>query len=256
VIPWLRGVVTVMVAGLVAGACSIQPSTAEARQPKACAVVYSLARCEAMTDVVAADVGKNRDDVTAVAIVPDAPPGGAHLGAGWHVRVRVALRDGSTHDMLMCGGVLREAACVEDPRLELRSALASGYLDVPEGSTPIPAVDASAEHAAAPIVVDSLSIPIDRLGAQDALLGEGSLPNGLWTMGTVEFAEPWPDDLALRDAVVVLELRSLERAGRPFDNGYVHGWRAGLERVRAVLRFDVLWFRPGATLELRNVSVR
>jgi hypothetical protein len=35
----------------------------------------------------------------------------------------------------------------------------------------------------------------------------------------------------------------------------VHGWRKGVERVRAILRFDVLWFRPGATLELRDVSV-
>jgi hypothetical protein len=84
------------VAAVVAGACTPLPTGS--RQPKPCAVVYSVARCQAMTDIVAADVGKNRDDVVSVAIVPDAPPGGAHLGAGWHVRVRLALKDGSTYD--------------------------------------------------------------------------------------------------------------------------------------------------------------
>jgi len=54
---------------------------------------------------------------------------------------------------------------------------------------------------------------------------------------------------------VTLEVRSLEPDGKPFENMYVHGWRDGVERVRAIVRFDVLWFRPGATLELRNVSV-
>ena len=228
--------------------------SAEARQPKPCAVVYSVARCDAMTDIVAADIDKNRDDVTAVAIVPDAPPGGVHLSAGWHIRVRIALRDGSIHDKEICGGVLHEAACLDDPRLQFRSAI-DGYRDVPEGSSPVPALESSATREASPIRIASLSIPIDRLGEQEVEVGDGSIPNGVWTVGTFEFAEPWPEDVALRDATVVLELRSLERGGKPFENMYVHGWRDGVERVRAVVRFDVLWFRPGATLELRNVSV-
>ena len=91
-------------------ACSMLPMASESRQPKPCAVVYSVARCDAMTDIVAADIDKNRDDVTAVAIVPDAPPGGVHLSAGWHIRVRIALRDGTIHDKEICGGVLHEPA--------------------------------------------------------------------------------------------------------------------------------------------------
>ena len=242
------------VAAFVASACSMLPRASESRQPKPCAVVYSVARCDAMTDIVAADIDKNRDDVTAVAIVPDAPPGGVHLSAGWHIRVRIALRDGTIHDKEICGGVLHEPACLDDPRLQIRSTL-EAYHDVPEGSSPVPASDASANHAASPIRVASLSIPIDRQGSQEVVIGEGSIPNGVWSVGTFEFADAWPDDLALRDADVVLELRSLERDGKPFDNAYIHGWRDGVERVQAVLRFDVLWFRPGATLELRNVSV-
>ncbi|MFL5684960.1 MAG: hypothetical protein ACJ77D_02790 [Chloroflexota bacterium] len=238
----------------VAAGCSMLPMTTESRQPKPCAVVYSVARCDAMTDIVAADVDKNRDDVTAVAIVPDAPPAGVHLSAGWHVRVRIALRDGSIHDKEICGGVLHEPACLDDPRLEVRSAI-DGYRDVPEGSSPIPALDSSAKQTASPIQLASVSIPIDRRGEQEVVIGEGSIPNGVWSVGTVEFADPWPDDIALRDANVTLEVRSLEPDGKPFENMYVHGWRDGVERVRAIVRFDVLWFRPGATLELRNVSV-
>ena len=241
-------------AGVVGSACSLLPVTAEARQPKPCAVVYSLARCDAMTDLVAADIGKDRDDVISVAIVPDAPPEGKHLSAGWHIRVRIVLRDGSLHDTLICGGVLHEAACLDDPELKIQSAL-EGSMDIPDGSTPIPASDPSAVAAASPIVVDSLSIPIDRKGPHEVVLGEGTIANGIWSVGTFEFADTWPDDVALRDANVVLALRSLERDGKPFDDFYVPGWRAGVERVQAILRFDVLWFRPGATLELRNVSV-
>jgi hypothetical protein len=242
------------VTAFLVSACSMLPATTEARQPKPCAVVYSVARCDAMTDIVAADIDKNRGDVTAVAIVPDAPPGGVHLSAGWHIRVRIALRDGSIHDKEICGGVLHEPACLDDPQLQIRSAI-DGYRDLPDGSSPIPAVQSAAKQAASPIEVASMSIPIDRLGPQELDIGEGSIPNGVWSIGTLEFADPWPDDLALRDAEVSLELRSLEPGGKPFENMYVHGWRDGVERVRAVLRFDVLWFRPGATLELRNVSV-
>ena len=250
-----RLVAIAALAGSVVGACSSLPMASESKQPKPCAVVYSVARCDAMTDLVAADIGKNRDDVVSVAVVPDAPPGGVHLSAGWHVRLRIALRDGSIHDKEICGGVLHEPACLDDPRLEIRSAV-QGYKDLPEAASPVPASDPSAVAAASPIVVDSLSIPIDHEGKQEVVIGEGSIPNGVWTVGTFDFADAWPDDLALRDANVILELRSLERDGKPFDNAYIHGWRAGVERVRAVLRFDVLWFRPGATLELRNVSVR
>lgn len=58
-----RLVALTALAALVAGGCSIVPTAADERQPKPCAVVYSIARCAAMTDIVAADVVKNRDDV-------------------------------------------------------------------------------------------------------------------------------------------------------------------------------------------------
>jgi hypothetical protein len=176
------------------------------------------------------------------------------LGGAWPIHVRITLRDGKTHDAKLCGGVSVAAACSEDAHLELGSVL-GGYLDITEGSSPLPSIEPSAEDAAEPLVVDSLSIPIDRLGEQEKVVGEGSLPNGFWTTGTAEFPDPWPEDLALRDATVKLELRSLESGGKPFENAFVHGWRPGVERVRAILVFDVLWFKPGATLKMRNLRV-
>jgi len=218
-----------------------------------------------MTDVAAAEVGKNRDDVTAVAIVPDPPPEGTTLGGAWPIRVRISLSDGQTHDARMCGGVSLAASCSDDPQLEARSKVGGGYHDHPCGvdpddasacAAPLPPIDPAAIEAAEPITLDQLSIPIEHLGPQGVVVGEGSLANGVWTAGTFRFVDTWPADLALRDAIVLLELRSLEGDGKPFDNYYLHGWRAGVERVRAVLRFDVLWFKPGATLEIRNVVVR
>jgi len=253
---------------LFASGCGLLPISGRdvpAELPQPCLAVYDIARCQAMTDAAAAEVGKNRDDVTAVAIVPDPPPEGTTLGGAWPIRVRISLSDGQTHDARLCGGVSLAAACSEDPRLEARSVVGGGYHDHPCGvdpddpsacAPPLPTIDPAATEAAQPISIDHVSIRIDRLGEQGIAIGEGSLPNGIWTAGEFRFADPWPEDLALRDATVVLEVRSLERDGKPFDNYYLHGWRAGVERVRAVLRFDVLWFRPGATLEIRNVVVR
>lgn len=218
-----------------------------------------------MTDVAAAEIGKNRDDVAAVAIVPDPPPEGTTLGGAWPIRVRISLRDGSTHDAKMCGGVSSAAACTDDSHLEVRSAIGGGYKDIPCGvdpddtsacATPLPTFDPAAIAAAEPITLDQVSIPIERLGDQEVVVGDGTLANGIWTAGAFRFADTWPADVALRDAHVVLVLHSLERDGKPFDNYYVHGWRAGVERVRAVLRFDVLWFKPGATLEIHDFNVR
>jgi hypothetical protein len=218
--------------------------------------VYSVERCEALTDTVAADIDKNRDDVETTIIVPDPIPKGVVLGGAWHILVRIVLKDGSTHEMKLCAGVAMEPACQDHPQLRIASAINGGYHDFPEGSTPLPSLTPASVDQASPVSVDSMSIPIDREGHWVVPLGEGSLPNGIWSTGSLDLADPWPHDVGLRDGQVALELRSLEEGGKPFENYYVHGWRPGLERVRAVLVFDVLWFKPGARLELRNIIVK
>jgi hypothetical protein len=246
---------------LVASACSLLPVVQG--QPKPCIQEYGQDQCLAMVDVAAAEVGKNRGDVAAIAIVPDPPPEGAVLGGAWPIRVRIALKDGSTHETRMCGGVSIDPACTAEPHLQPRSVIAA-YTDVPCGADPdrredcatrppTPAPNVTA--AARPIEVAALTIPIDHVGAYEVPLAEGSLPNGILSEASFEFGEAWPEDLALEEGRATLDVKSLEPDGRPFDNLYAHGWRPGVERVRATLIFDVLWFSPGATLEIRNVVV-
>lgn len=249
----MRRLAALAIMALVAGGCSLLPEIPQS--PMACVEVYSQDRCLAMADVAAAEVSRNRGDVVGIAIVPDASLQGVTLGGAPPIQVRVGFADGMTHDARMCGGLPSGPACSDEPRLESRSAL-GGYTDVPAGSTPLPTVAPAAVTSASTLVIETVAIPIDRQGEHEIVLGEGALPNGVWTIGSFDFAEPWPDDLVLRDGAVRLELRSLEPDGKPFDNSYMHGWRPGVERVEAVLLFDVLWFEPGADLVIRNVVVK
>jgi hypothetical protein len=82
------------------------------------------------------------------------------------------------------------------------------------------------------------------------------LPNGVLTEASFAFADRWPADVALTDGQAFIELRSLEPNGKPFENYYTHGWHPGIERVEAVLKFNVLWAAPGAKLSIRDVVVR
>jgi hypothetical protein len=240
---------------------AIQEGAAEG--PRPCVEVYSQPRCLAMVDQAAAEISKTRADVTAATIIPDPPPEGVSLGGAHPILLRISLTDGSTHDARMCGGLPMGAACTDDPRLDARSVTSGGYRDVPctgeapDGCpTPFPSFEPDALEAATPLTLQERVIAIEHDGRHEVSLGTASLPNGILTEASFSFAEGWPDDVALADALGRLEIRSLEPDGKPFDNYYTHGWRQGIERVEAFLIFDVLWFRPGADLSVRDVVVR
>jgi hypothetical protein len=244
-----------------AAGCALLPDLAQG--PRSCFEVYPKNRCMAMMDVVAGEVARNRGDVTAIAIVPDPPPDGASLGGAWPIKVRLGFTDGTTHDARLCGGLAVAAACMDDPRLSASSMVGGGYTDVPcageppDGcATPHPSIEPGAAATAEALVIEGRTIAIDHVGPYAVVLGEASLPNGILTESMFEFDEAWPADVALAEALAFLEIRSLEPDGRPFDNYYTHGWRQGVERIEAVLRFDVLWFEPEADLGIRNVVVR
>src|SRR5688500_9023166 len=154
-----------------------------------CEQIYSNDRCLAMVDVAAAEVTKNRGDVAAVGIVPDPPPDGATLGGAWPIRVRIVLKDGSTHESRMCGGVSIDPACSPEPHLNPGSII-GGYHDLPCGpdpepdgpedcATPLPTLEPDATVEATPILIDASTIPIDHVGQYEVSLGEGSLANGV-----------------------------------------------------------------------------
>jgi hypothetical protein len=236
--------------------------------PQACGQVYDTQRCLAMTDEAASRSARMRDDVTAIDIVPfpTTRDGVLITRSGGGFNVRLTFRDGVTTETPMCVGIPSGPACMDVPRLEARSSVGEGggYHDVPcpDGSpphscgTPLPTFEPAAIAAARPLSVARFPIPIDHVGAYEVPLGEASLPNGVVTVASFAFVDGWPLDLSLKEGVAQIELRSLEPDGKPFQNYYDHGWRPGVERVEAVLVFDVLWFENGAVLGIRDVVVR
>ena len=66
----------------------------------------------------------------------------------------------------------------------------------------------------------------------------------------------WPTNISIADGVVSLVVRSLDDPTRAFMNVHEHGRVAGVERVEAVLIFDVLRYDAGALLSVRDVVVR
>lgn len=260
-----RAAALVLIGSLIASGCSMLETIHEeaAERPQPCVEVYSRSRCLAMVDQAAAEISKTRADVTNATIIPDPPPEGTTLGGAWPILLRITLVDGSSHDARMCGGLAMGAACTDDSRLDARSLYAGGYRDVPcsgeepDGcSKPFPSSEPDVLDAANPLIVAERTIAIEHDGRHEVSLGTASLPNGILTDASFAFEEGWPDDVALAGAFGWIEVRSLEADGKPFDNYYLHGWREGIERVEAFVIFDVLWFRPGADLSIRDVVVR
>jgi hypothetical protein len=238
--------------------------------PQPCGQVYGTQRCLAMTDEAASRIGRTRDDVTTVVIVPDPPPPDGilqTLGGAPSINVRLTFADGSTTDARMCGGIAGGPACTDVQRLEARSSVgdaAGGYHDVPcpDGSaphscgTPLPTLEPAAIAAARPLSVARFPIPIDHVGVYQVSLGKALLPNGVARLASFAFVDDWPLDVGLHDGVAQIGLCSLEPDGKPFQNYFDHGWRPGVERVEAVLSFQVLWFKQGAVLQVRDVMVK
>jgi hypothetical protein len=264
---WLRAAVLFAIAGAFAG-CSLlalEPS----KSPQPCADVYSAQTCLAITDEAASRSRRTRDDVTAIDIVQFPrrdEQGNVIVRSGGGFYARLTFTDGTTRDESMCVGVGGGPACMDTPKLEARSVLAGsgGYHDVPcadppppEGcGNPLPTLEPAAVKAAAPLRIDRVSIPIDHVGRYEVPLGKASVPNGVLSNVSFEFTDPWPLDVSLSQGVAWIEVRSLEPDGKPFQNYFDHGWRPGVERTEAVLAFEVLWFKKGAVLGIRDVLVQ
>lgn len=248
----------------------LAPAPPATAQP--CEQVFSVRRCLAMADVATAFSDKTRDDVDSLEILPDPTPEIRDgevilqtLGGAPPIRVRAHLRDGTTLDTEMCMGLRSGPACTDEASEweTTGSLIPSGYHDVPCAgeppagcASPIPSIDADVAPDATPIVVPRVSIPIDHVGAYEVPVGEGSLANGILTEATWRLTDPWPIDVTFTDSTPRLELRSLEPDGKPFSNAYEHGWRDGLERIEAVIVFEVKQFDPGASIEVVDVAVR
>jgi hypothetical protein len=254
---------TLLVAAVALGACGLGGFFGESQTAKACAEVFSAARCLAMTDEAASQLHVTREDVAALEVIPEPTPqvvdGKTILqtrsGGGAPVVVDVSLRDGSVHRVTMpCGGIPSSPACIDEPRLQISSPTEGGYFDRPEGASPVPTAAPDALAAASSLRIDRLDIQIDHVGPFEVRLGEAALPNGLLTTATFDLVDPWPAGVTVIDGRVILEVRSLE-TGERLWNVFEHGWLEGIEPVEAILIFDVFRFDPGAALAIRDLVV-
>jgi hypothetical protein len=241
-------------------------------EPMRCAAVYSEPRCVAIAERVAAESPVDGQAVVDFHIAPEPTPQVAEDGtmvivshSGNPVVVRVTLEDGSTRDVYVgCAGIGDPAdpICTDVPRLHTFAIGGEGYRDLPCGAdgdtcaTPVPPPDPNLVLASSPIIVDHVDVPIDHVGPYAIRIGAGSLPNGVLSDASFRLVDEWPDGVTLEGGSVLLDVRSLEPDGRPFDNYYNHGWREDLERIEAVLVFEVKGFEPGATLSVADVVVR
>lgn len=233
----------------------------DSNEPEPCDWLFSDARCLAMTDKVAVELGLTRADIVALDVIPE--PVVVNRSGGPPINVRVGLRDGSTTVLYLgCTGLGMAPHCRDEPSLRARDVIGSGYNDTPcaghppDGcATPVPTVAPAAAAAATALRIDRLDIPIDHVGDYEVRLGEARLPNGLLSEGSFDFVDPWPPGVTILQGGGRLVVRSLEPDGRPFRNLYEHGWRDGTERVAAFLLFHVDRFDPGATLSIRDVVV-
>jgi hypothetical protein len=260
-------VIMLALAGVAAVGCSSVAGLDAAAEPRPCEEVYPAERCLRMADRATEGTPRTRDDVLAVRIVPDPPadPNVQTLGGPRPITVRVELRDGTTFDTQMCGGLSDDAACFDEPPewLSTGSLISGGYHDVPcageppDGcATPVPSIDPAIAPDATPIVVESLDIPVDRVGPYEVSLGTGALPNGILTEAVWRLLDPWPIGVTFGDRAPRLVVRSLEPDRTAFDNAYTHGWREGIERIEALIVFDVKRFDDGSVVQVRDVVVR
>ena len=256
---------TVLVAALVLVGCDAIAGVfpGQPQGPVPCGQRFNPVRCLAMTDKAAFQLATTRENIVAIDVVPDPTPevrDGVTIiqtrSGGPPIDLIVTLADGTiTQTTLMCVGVNTEPACVDDPHLTANSVTQGGYHDSVEGASPVPSAAPDALEMATELRLDRVDIPIDHTGPHEIVLGEAWLPNGLLTTADFAFVDDWPPGVTILEGGVTLEVRSASN-GQPILNIYEHGWREGIELVKAVLVFDVFRFDPGATLSIQDVVVQ
>jgi hypothetical protein len=232
---------------------------------RACATVYSEARCEALVTLAAEDLGVADDDVRAVSIGPEwtPPPDGARVTLGGSPGIALLVDvGGAVRKVQVCAGLPTGPACMDRPTVEIRTSIGAGYEDVtctgepPDGCPkPLPTLDPAAVLEAKPLRIDRRVIPVIGLGRQEIRLGTATIPNGVLTVARGRLADPWPRGVRFSSRGLWVEVRSLV-PGRPaFMNLYEHGWWPATEAVDVFLVFEVRHVDPGATIEIRDIVV-
>lgn len=253
----LRVLLVECVATLATLACG-SPAPGAGEGPRECVATFGRDRCDALAVAAADSRGIDPTLVTRVDILPDATTPGGGVAPQRVVDVRLTLRDGGTADgQVHCAGVSPASvpACMDVPAVRLDVPTdEGGYRDIPEGASPVPTQEPGAVADATPLTIASRSIPIAAAGEQRVVLGRAELANGIIQEASFALADPWPDNVVLREAVR-LEISPVA-GGAPIWNIYEHGWHEGVEQVEVAIVLDAAIVRAGASLELVDVVVR
>jgi len=253
--------------------------------PAGCAVFdLSARRCTLIVEELARRDGISVSDAASIDLLGDPGCGEDHRPCvrttSFVVRARFNLaRAASLEGSVFCGTPSDRYTimCTERPEIELVLPVQNGYGGAPcnedlAGTTvppeeivnqtpqatcqaPFPSPDPSTAAAEQPLLVGSIDIPIDHVGAYSVQLGRGTLANGLLEETSMSGSDANPLSFFLRGPVW-LDLTSLKPGGRPFDDYFMHGRVEGTEPFSARLTFEVMAFDPGAVLQIRDVVIR
>jgi hypothetical protein len=123
-----------------------------------------------------------------------------------------------------------------------------------DAPTPIPTIDPAVVSDAQPLLIPSVTIPIDRVGTYVVPLGTAVLANGVLTHADARLATEMRPDLETRNDAIAL--RIIGEDGGYRGNKWLDGWHAGTETVQVTLEFEVLRFDAPTTLEVDDIIVR
>jgi hypothetical protein len=118
---------------------------------------------------------------------------------------------------------------------------------------PVPSPPADAPRR--PLHVDRLAITLDHVGHYDVTAGQAVLPEGYLTEARFRVDGDALPGMTTTDGIV-LELRSADSAGRPFDNVHSHGVHRGPETVDVHLVLDVTALGRPTTVDVIDLDVR
>jgi hypothetical protein len=291
----VRPFIALLLAALVVAGCQILGGVMPGRDqsqphpyPAGCALFdLSARRCTLIVEELARDNGISVSDATSIDLLGDPgcldDDGRSHpcvRTTAFVVRARFTLASGAPLEgSMFCGTPYDRYTimCTERPEIQLVLPIQNGYggaacNEDPAGITvppdeianqtpratcqaPFPSPDPSTAAAEQPLVVASMDVPIDHVGAYSVPLGRGTLANGLLEETSMSASDANPLSFFLRGPVW-LDLTSLKAGGRPFDDYLMHGRVEGTEPFSARLTFEVMAFDPGALLQIRDVVIR
>lgn len=203
----------------------------------------------------------------AAAALDDAVIGRVHLlsfdreltvGAGQIARVGFELADGTiVEEDVWCGGIAQGPACESNPRVTWSSGVDHDVPcagEPPDGCATLPPTPPPAAVAeASPLVLDSLEIRIDRLGAYDIRVGAATLPNGYLSELSFQLEDETPDTYWFPHLSMHLES---DVPGRGSAGSIYRDPFEGPEPVTVFVRFDVMEMRAPGVVRLRDIVVR